>query len=87
MVGSSINAHHEQKRFQLRWIGDSGTNTVVLTANGEVHTNEAAQVFVHDLHLFVTMQSLEETPAVLSLGKLCEDHVCPMGGPAVKSHG
>ena len=33
-----------------------------------------AQVFVHDLNLFVTVQFLEETPAVLSLGKLCEDH-------------
>ena len=32
------------------------------------------QVFVHDLNLFVTVQLLEETPAVLSPGKLCEDH-------------
>ena len=48
--------------------------TVVLTANGEVHTNEEAQVYVHDLNLFVTVQLLKETPAVLSLGKLCEDH-------------
>ena len=48
--------------------------TVVLTANGEVHTNEEAQVYVHDLNLFETVQELEETPAVLSLGKLCEDH-------------
>ena len=47
---------------------------VVLTANGEVQTNEEAQVSVHDLHLFVTVQLLEETPAVLSLGKHCEDH-------------
>ena len=47
---------------------------MVLTANGEVHTNEGAQVYVHDLNLFVTVQLLEETPAVLSLGKLCEDH-------------
>ena len=47
---------------------------MVLTANGEVHTNEEAQVYVHDLNLFVTVQLLDETPAVLSLGKLCEDH-------------
>ena len=45
--------------------------TVVLTANGEVHTNEEAQVLVHDLILFVILQLLEETPAVPSL---CEDH-------------
>ena len=31
-------------------------------------------MFGHDLNLFVTVQLLEETPAVLSLGKLCEDH-------------
>ena len=34
----------------------SRTLTVVLTANGEVHTNEEAQVYVHDLNLFVTVQ-------------------------------
>ena len=38
------------------------------------HIREEAQVFVHDLILFVTVQLLEETIAVLSLGKLCEDH-------------
>ena len=38
------------------------------------HTHEEATVFVHDLNLFVTVQPLQETLAVLSLGKLCEDH-------------
>ena len=47
---------------------------MVLTASGEVQTCEEAQVFVHDLDLFVTLQLLEQTPAVLSLGKPCEDH-------------
>ena len=31
-------------------------------------------MFAHDLNQFVTVQLLEETPAVLSLGKLCIDH-------------
>ena len=31
-------------------------------------------MFVHDLNQFVTVQLVEETPAVLSLGKLCKDH-------------
>ena len=39
--------------------------TTVVTANGEVQTNEEAQVYIHDLDLFVTVQLLEETPAVL----------------------
>ena len=48
--------------------------TTVVTANGEVQRNEEAQVYVYDLALFVTVQLLEDTPAVLSLGKLCEEH-------------
>ena len=47
---------------------------MVVTVSGEVQTNEKAQLYVHDLGLFVKVQLLEETPAVLSLGKLCEDH-------------
>ena len=62
----------------------SRTSTVVLTANGEVQTHEDAQVFVHDVNLFVTVQLLNETPAVLSLGKL-EDHGYSYES-AVKNH-
>ena len=47
-----------------------------MTANGEVQTNEEAQEKVHDLGLFVTMQLLDDMPAVLSLGKLCSEHGC-----------
>ena len=65
----TIGAHDEQKRITLRRDGP----TVVFTVNGEVHTHEEAQVFVHDLNQFVTVQLLEETLAVPSLGKLCED--------------
>ena len=49
---------------------------MVVTAHGEVQTSEEAQVYVHDRGLFVTEQFLEDTPAVLSLGKLCEEHGC-----------
>ena len=48
--------------------------TTALTANGKVQTNEEAQVYVYDLDLFVTVQFLGDTLAVLSLGKLCEEH-------------
>ena len=54
----------------------SKTPTTVVTANGEVQRNEEAQVYVQDLDLFVTVQLLEETPTVLSLGKLCSEHGC-----------
>ena len=41
-----------------------------MTANGEVQTREEATEFVKELDLFVTVMLLEETPAVLPLGKL-----------------
>ena len=48
--------------------------TTVVTANGEVQTKEEATVYVKELDLFVTVMLLEDTLAVLSLGKVCEDH-------------
>ena len=46
----------------------------VTTANGELQTNEEATVYVRELDTFLTMKLLEDTPAVLSLGKLCDEH-------------
>ena len=46
----------------------------MMTTNGDVQTREEATVYVKELDLFVKLMLLEETPAVLSLGKLCEDH-------------
>ena len=48
--------------------------TIVITANGEVQTHEEATVNVKELDKFLTMKVLEDTPAVLSLGKLCDEH-------------
>ena len=59
---------------ELETLRRSRSATVVVTANAEVQTNQEAQVCVHDLGLFVTVQLLEDTLAVLSLGKLCEEH-------------
>ena len=52
----------------------SRSPTTVVTANGAVQTKEEATVYVKELDLFVKVKLLEDTPAVLSLGKLCEDH-------------
>ena len=54
----------------------SRSPTTVITADGEVHTSEEAQVHVDDLELFVTVHILDDTPAVLSLDKLCGEHGC-----------
>ena len=48
--------------------------TVVITANGEVQTHEEATVYVKELDVFLTVKVLENTPAVLSLGKLCDEN-------------
>ena len=48
--------------------------TIVITANGEVQTHEEATVYVKELDIFLTMKILENTPAVLSLGKLCDEN-------------
>ena len=48
--------------------------TIVITANGEVQTHEEAIVYVKELDISLTMKVLENTPAVLSLGKLCDEN-------------
>ena len=52
----------------------SRSPTTVITANGEVQTHEEATVHVKELGIFLTMKVLENTPAVLSLGKLCDEN-------------
>ena len=48
--------------------------TIVITVNGEVQTHEEAIVYVKELDIFLTMKVLDNTPAVLSLGKLCDEN-------------
>ena len=48
--------------------------TIVITANGEVQTHEEAIVYVKEFGIFLTMKVLENTPAVLSLGKLSDEN-------------
>ena len=69
-VVSKIDLHSAE----LETMRTSKTPTTLMTANGEVQTREKATVFVKELDLFVTGMLLEDFPAVLSLGKLCEDH-------------
>ena len=54
---------------ELETIRATRNPTKVITANEKVHTNEEAAVYVKDVGLFVTVQLLEDTPPVLSLGK------------------
>ena len=78
MVDSGASVHMVSKRdlnsAELETMRISKNPTTVMTANGEVQKRKEATVYVKELDLFVTVMLLEETPAVLSLGKLCEDH-------------
>ena len=62
---------------EMETLTKSCSPTIVITANGEVQTHEEPTVYVKELDIFLTVKILEDTPAVLSLGKLCEDHGCP----------
>ena len=77
-IDSRASTHMLSKRDLssngMKTLRRSRTPTVVVTANGVVQTNEEAQVYFHDLGLFVTVQLVEDTLAVLSPGKLCEEH-------------
>ena len=48
--------------------------TIVITANEEVQTHEEGTAYVKELDIILTMKVLENTPAVLSLGRLCDEN-------------
>ena len=56
---------------ELETVNVSRRPTTVITADGSINATEEARVYVKDLDMFVTVQLLKDTPAVLSLGKLC----------------
>ena len=59
---------------EMDTLTNSCSPTIVTTPNGEVQTHEEATVYVKQLDIFLTMKVLENTPAVLSMGKLCDEH-------------
>ena len=77
MVDSGTSMHMLSRKdlslAEFETVRVSRNPTMVITANGEVQTHEEATVYVYNLDLFVTVQILESTPAVQSLGELCED--------------
>ena len=65
---------------ELETVKVSRRPTTVITANGSMNATEEAMVYVKDLDMFVTVQLLKDTPAVLSLDKLCEENSFYMSG-------
>ena len=78
VVDSSASMHMISKKDLNSAVMDTLTKscspTIVITASGEVQTHEEAIVYVKELDIFLTMKVLENTPAVLSLGKLCDEN-------------
>ena len=72
-----VDAHYQQKDLnsaELETVTTSRSPMTVITVNGEVQTNEEATVYVRELDIFLTVKVLENTPAGLSEGKLCDEH-------------
>ena len=78
VVDSGASMHMISKKdlsnAEMDTLTKSCSPTIVITANGEVQTHEQATVYVKELVIFLTMKVLENTPAVLSLGKLCDEN-------------
>ena len=78
VVDSGASMHMISKKdlskAEMDTLTKSCSPAIVITANGEVQTHEEAIVYVKELDLFLTMKVLENTPAVLSLGKLCDEN-------------
>ena len=75
VVDSGASMHMISKKdlsnAEIDSLTKSCSPTTVVKANGEVQTHEERlQFYVKDLEKFLTMKVLEDTPAVLSLGKL-----------------
>ena len=78
IVDSGASMHMISKKdlsdAEMDTLTKSCSPTIVITANGEVQTHEEAIVYVKEMDIFLTMKVLENTPAVLSLGKLCDEN-------------
>ena len=78
VVDSGASMHVISKKdlsdAEMDTLTKSCSPTIVITVNGEVQTHEEAIVYVKELDIFLTMKVLDNTPAVLSLGKLCDEN-------------
>ena len=78
VVDSGASMHMISKKdlsdAEMDTLTKSCSSTIVITAHGEVQTHEEAIVYVKESDIFLTKKVLENTPAVLSLGKLCDEN-------------
>ena len=74
----SVNAHDQQKKkmsdAEIVAVTKSRSPTIIITASGEVQTNEKATIYVEEFVKFLIMTALDNTSEVLSLGKLWNEN-------------
>ena len=89
IVDSGTSVHMMSKMDmspeELETVKVSRRPTTVVTADGSINATEETTVYVKDLDMFVTVQLLQDTPAVLSLGKHCEENGAHTSGTKVKT--
>ena len=78
VVDSGASMHMISKKdlnsAELKTLTTSRSATTATTANGKVQTHAEATVYIRELDIFLTMEIFEDTPAVLTLRKLCDEH-------------
>ena len=62
--------HEEEEEETSR---KSKASCTITEANGTITTTEEATVYVRDLDIMITVQLLEDSPAVLSLGNYAKN--------------
>ena len=77
IVVASVTYMHMMSEMELstkdlETVKVSRLPTTLITANGS--TTEEATVYVRDLDMFVSVQLLDDSPAVLLLETLCEEN-------------
>ena len=90
VVDSGASMHMISKKdlsdADMDTLTKSCSPTIIITANGEVQTHEEATVYFKEFDLFLTMKVLENTPAVLSLGKFYDENGYSFDFSMVKNH-
>ena len=81
-----IISKKDLSKAEMDTLTKSCSPAIVITANGEVQTHEEPIVYVKELDIFLTTEVLENTPAVLSLGKQCDENGILTNGSMVKNH-
>ena len=73
LKSNSVASLHMMSENELASDDKRYHQQIIMAANGKAESTEEATVYVIDSDVFVTMMLLEDSPAVLSLGLLCEE--------------